>query len=59
MHRIAHAFYFVKRQGIALALGIVVFLGLLRIDYRKLRGGFISDEALKVSVGMVFFFTQS
>ncbi|HEU5301698.1 MAG TPA: rod shape-determining protein RodA [Acidimicrobiia bacterium] len=31
------AFYFVKRQGIALALGIVVFLGLLRIDYRKLR----------------------
>jgi rod shape determining protein RodA len=31
------AFYFVKRQGIALALGIVVFLGLIRIDYRKLR----------------------
>ena len=31
------AFYFVKRQGIALSLGIAVFLGLIRVDYRKLR----------------------
>jgi rod shape determining protein RodA len=30
-------FYFVKRQGLALALSIIIGIGLLRIDYRKLR----------------------
>jgi rod shape determining protein RodA len=30
-------YYFVKRQAISLALGIVVFLVILRIDYRKFR----------------------
>jgi len=31
------AFFFVKRQAVALLVATVVFLGLLRIDYRKLR----------------------
>ena len=30
-------FYFVKRQAIALSLGILAILGILRIDYRKFR----------------------
>jgi rod shape determining protein RodA len=30
-------FYFVKRQGLALALAVIVGIGLLKIDYRKLR----------------------
>jgi rod shape determining protein RodA len=30
-------FYFVKRQALALVLGVGIFIGLLRIDYRKLR----------------------
>lgn len=30
-------YYFVKRQGVALALGIAAFLLILRIDYRKFR----------------------
>jgi rod shape determining protein RodA len=30
-------FYFVKRQGFAITLAVIIGIGLLRIDYRKLR----------------------
>jgi rod shape determining protein RodA len=33
----ADPYYFVTRQAIALALGVVAFLAILRIDYRKFR----------------------
>ena len=34
---VADPYYFVKRQGAALVVGIAAFLLILRIDYRKFR----------------------
>lgn len=36
-HKAADPYYFIERQGIALALGVGVVFGLLKIDYRKFR----------------------
>jgi rod shape determining protein RodA len=44
--------YFVKRQAIALGLGIILIIGLLKIDYRKFRD--FSLIAYLVTVAMLF-----
>jgi rod shape determining protein RodA len=45
--------YFVKRQGIALALGIVAAIVVVRIDYRKLRD--YSLVMYLITCGLLFF----
>ena len=48
----ADPFYFVKRQAIALGLGIGVILAILKIDYRKFRD--FSLIAYIITVGLLF-----
>jgi rod shape determining protein RodA len=45
-------FFFVKRQAVALLVAAVVFVGLMKIDYRKLRD--FSLLAYLVTVGLLF-----
>ena len=45
-------FYFVKRQAAALVVSVLVFIGLMKIDYRKLRD--YSLLAYIVTVGLLF-----
>jgi rod shape determining protein RodA len=45
-------YYFVKRQAIALVLSVVLFLGLMKIDYRKLRD--YSFLAYIITVALLF-----
>jgi rod shape determining protein RodA len=45
-------FYFVKRQAIALVVSVLVFVGLMKIDYRKLRD--YSLLAYLVTIALLF-----
>jgi rod shape determining protein RodA len=45
-------FYFVKRQAVAFVVAAVVFVGLMKIDYRKLRD--FSLLAYLLTVGLLF-----
>jgi rod shape determining protein RodA len=46
-------FYYVKRQAVALLLGVGVAIGILRVDYRKFRD--FSLLAYVVTVALLFF----
>jgi len=46
------AFFFVKRQAVALLVAVVVFLGVMKLDYRKLRD--FSLVAYIVTVALLF-----
>ncbi|MEX2031420.1 MAG: rod shape-determining protein RodA, partial [Dehalococcoidia bacterium] len=52
-NRVDDQYYFVTRQAVALMLGIGVFIGLLRVDYRKFRD--FSMLAYVLVVAALFF----
>jgi rod shape determining protein RodA len=52
-NRVDDQYYFVTRQAVALMLGIGVFMGLLRVDYRKFRD--FSMLAYVLVVAALFF----
>ena len=51
-NKVEDEFYFVTRQAVAFGLGIAVFIGLMKIDYRKFRD--FSLLAYVVTVGLLF-----